>query len=60
MHAYEGISGTYVLTRTVPTSISQARSFECTRRAKHGLIARIACVHITTHDFHSISNRAVP
>ena len=37
MHAYEGISGgTRVLTQTVPVSIFHAKSFACTRRAKHG------------------------
>ena len=30
LHALEGTSGIHVLTRTVPASISRARSFACT------------------------------
>ena len=46
MHAQEGTSGTRVLTRDVPASISRVRSFACTRSAKRGWnCTYCVCVH---------------
>ena len=53
MHAHGGTSDTHVLTQNIPASIFRARSFAEIK------IARIMCARITTHNFHSSSNRIV-
>ena len=57
MHAHGGTSGTRVLAQNVPASIFEQ---EILRVLTELNAIEIACARITTCDFHSSSNQAVP